>query len=92
MYCIRQCDYSRETVGRRALKRGWLQKRLGDAVSVQSTVSIPYGTLGELLSHHHENNYVSTVVRIRYKAAASMDADVERLEWASELKKCRSAH
>lgn len=88
-YCVAQVDNSTETVGPKALKRSWLQTRLGEHIAVEPTVSIPFGTLREVLEHHHENVAANATVTNRLKAAADLNSDTQRLEWASELKKCR---
>lgn len=67
----------------------WLQKRLGDRLAVEPSASVPFGTLKELLGHHHENASINAIITHRLKAVAELDPDAQRLEWASELKTCR---
>jgi hypothetical protein len=92
-YVVPQSAYSYRTVGRQALKSRWIQERLGDQLHVQpaATAAIPFGTLHVLMSQHHENIPANAIVTHRMKSIGRLDPVFQRLEWASELKKCRCA-
>jgi hypothetical protein len=87
------CEYSSQIVGGKALKSRWIQELLGKQLFVQpaATLAIPFGTLRVLMDHHHENVAANAIVTHRLRAAELLDPLVQRLEWASELKKCRCA-
>ena len=62
-YCIHSAQYNEDNVGPKALQLKFLKESVGEKLQIENTVSIPYGTIDELLESHYENAGPATVVR-----------------------------
>lgn len=84
-YCLDAAKYTEDTVGPKALQLQFLQRSVGSKFQIEKTVSIPFGTIPEVLDSHYENAGPSTQVRHACAVVEDAGHQLRSKNW----KRCR---
>lgn len=83
-YCLDASKYTEDTVGPKAMQLQFLQRSVRSSLQIENTVSIPFGTIPEILDGHYENAGPASQVR-----RACDVGDVGHQERSKNWKRCR---
>lgn len=88
-YCLDSAKYSEDNVGPKAMQLQFLQRNVNSTLknkvnfSIENTVSIPFGTISEILESHYENSGPATQVRRAIAVEEDAGHEVRSKNWKS---------